>query len=306
MEKLLRNGFPLDFEVIGRVAQSIEKNNPFIIGTYKNVRSIVNSKGIDLIISCVTYAESSILLKEYFHIKTHGCDVVDMPVIYGKLTGKIPIQYVGDEWFVYGPYFSGQTNPLFLNFTRIFDVVLAVITLGLTFPVLLLCMLIMKLTMPGEIYFYQTRVGLNKEPYRIIKLRTMNAGAEKKSGPVWSKGKKDKRITPFGGFLRKSRIDELPQLINILKGEMSFIGPRPERPYFIQKLSEKIPYYDLRFSEKPGLTGWAQVNMKYADDVESSLEKLQYELYYIQESSIFLNIIILFKTIQTVITKPGN
>ena len=156
----------------------------------------------------------------------------------------------------------------------------------------------------GDVFFVQERLGIGKKPFKCVKFRTMVEDAEARSGPVWSKGK-DPRITRVGHFLRKSRLDELPQFWNVLKGDMSFVGPRPIREYFANKLAEKIPFYGLRFSVKPGLSGWAQVNYDYAGSEEGQLEKFQYELFYIQNMSFFLDLLVIIKTVQKMFRGEG-
>lgn len=296
-----------DYEVVGILDnKTIEGSALPVLGRYSDLRRVVEKNQVTLIIPCISYAESARLIKVLFYLKMHGCDVIDMPVIYGMLTGKIPVQHVEDRWFVYGPYFTTHKKQLISNLSRIADVFLSVFILAVTLPFWFVIAILIKLTMPGPVFYFQTRSGLNKQPFRIIKFRTMIHNAEEKTGPAWSTGVNDPRVTRLGRFLRKARLDELPQLINVLLGEMSFIGPRPERPYFVQSLSKEIPYYDLRFSVRPGLTGWAQVNAPYANDVASSIEKLQYDLYYIQENSLLINLQIILKTMQTVLSKPGS
>jgi lipopolysaccharide/colanic/teichoic acid biosynthesis glycosyltransferase len=156
----------------------------------------------------------------------------------------------------------------------------------------------------GPLFYTQTRVGLNSKPFKIIKLRTMIVNAEK-DGAAWAQ-KGDKRITKFGRFLRMSRIDEIPQFFNVLKGEMSVIGPRPERPVFVKELSKEIPFYETRHIVKPGLTGWAQVMGSYTSSEEGALEKLQYDLYYIKHRNLFIDLSIILKTISTVINFRGQ
>ncbi|HND31604.1 MAG TPA: sugar transferase, partial [Myxococcota bacterium] len=166
--------------------------------------------------------------------------------------------------------------------------------------------ILVKLESPGPAFYIQERLGKNEQPFGIIKLRTMRQDAEAGTGAVWSQGQGDPRVTRVGRFLRRSRIDELPQFYNVLRGDMSVIGPRPEREHFVRLLKEKIPFYGLRFSVKPGVTGWAQVRYRYGASEEDAVEKLSYELYAVQEMSPALYILILLKTIQTVMVRPGS
>jgi lipopolysaccharide/colanic/teichoic acid biosynthesis glycosyltransferase len=165
--------------------------------------------------------------------------------------------------------------------------------------------LLIKLTSPGPAFFQQTRTGLHGRRFTMLKFRTMVVNAEEKGEPVWA-SEQDPRVTRLGAFMRKFRLDELPQLINVFWGEMSFIGPRPERPEFVKSLSQQVPYYDLRHTVKPGISGWAQVNFRYGASVEDSVEKLQYDLYYIKHMSIALDCRIIFKTIRIVLNGFGG
>jgi exopolysaccharide biosynthesis polyprenyl glycosylphosphotransferase len=188
---------------------------------------------------------------------------------------------------------------------RLFDVSLSLFILLISFPLLVLCALLIKLDSKGPVFFKQERLGLDQKPFDLIKLRTMIKDAEEKTGPKWAEPK-DPRITRVGKFLRKTRLDEIPQFINILKGEMSFIGPRPIRKIFEDQFSLKVPYYFLRHSVKPGLTGWAQVKHDAPRSDEGPVERLQYDLFYIQKASIFLDFLIFLKTIQIVLFKFGQ
>jgi len=170
--------------------------------------------------------------------------------------------------------------------------------------VMLFVALLVKATSRGPVLYRQERVGLDKRPYQLLKFRTMRLDAESSGAPRWATYN-DERVTGVGRFLRRMRLDELPQFFNVLRGEMSVIGPRPERPHFVDLLEKDIPYYALRFAAKPGLTGWAQVNYRYGASVDDAHTKLQYDLYYIQEMSPFLDLVILLKTFQTVLFRPG-
>jgi exopolysaccharide biosynthesis polyprenyl glycosylphosphotransferase len=172
-------------------------------------------------------------------------------------------------------------------------------------PVILIVVVLIKLDSPGPIFFKQERVGIDGKTFTLWKFRSMCPEAERETGPVWAI-KDDPRVTRFGRFLRRSRLDEIPQLFNVLRGDMNLIGPRPERPTFVNEFSETIPYYRIRHTVRPGLTGWAQINYQYANSTEDSLEKLQYDLFYIKHMSIVLDVIIAFETIKTVLVRPGS
>ena len=190
-----------------------------------------------------------------------------------------------------------------LRLKRVSELVISIILLSLSFPLIILSAILIKLEDGGPIFYTQVRTGYKEKTFRIFKLRTMKINSEK-NGPIWST-KNDKRITKIGDFLRKSRIDELPQLIQVINGKISLIGPRPERPDFDKVLKEKIPNYDLRYFMKPGITGWAQVNYPYGASIIDANNKLSYDLYYIHNFSTLLDLLILFKTIKLVLYRKG-
>ena len=187
---------------------------------------------------------------------------------------------------------------------RIFDLTMSGLLLLCASPVLLLLAILIKLDSKGPVFYWQERVGRGGEPYRVHKLRTMKKDAEKLSGPVWAQ-QKDPRITRLGNFLRKTRLDEIPQVFAVFRGDMSFVGPRPERPFFVQQLKTQIPFFGLREAVKPGITGWAQIRYPYGATVEDSKNKLEYDLYYVQHQSLFLDLAICFHTIKTVLFGKG-
>jgi len=223
-----------------------------------------------------------------------------MPNFYKKITGKIPIKHVRDSWFIFSSGFESVRNSFVFKVKRIIDVILSLVGLIIAIPLMIIIIILIKIDSPGPVFYVQERIGLNEKPFKLIKFRSMKSDAEKISGPVWAK-KNDSRISRVGKLLRPTRLDEIPQLINVLKGEMTFIGPRPERQFFVEKLKKQIPYYSLRFTVKPGITGWAQVKYGYGSTVEDTLEKLQYDIYYIQNISLVLDLYIYFKTIQVMI-----
>ena len=224
--------------------------------------------------------------------------------MYEELTNRVPVQFVGKDFYKYFPFSRSNQNALYQLFHRLFDIVFSI--LGLLFGVLISPLIVLgnALGNRGTLFYTQERIGKNSELFEILKLRTMVPVTEN-AMDGWGENH-DLRITPFGNFLRRSRLDEIPQFINVLKGEMSIIGPRPERPYFVYELSKALPFYETRHMVKPGLTGWAQVNYRYGSTVEDSLVKLQYDLYYIKHRSVFLDINILVKTLSTVLYYRGQ
>ena len=233
-----------------------------------------------------------------------GFPIKEYTQVYEDMTYRVPVQFVGKDFYKYFPFSRSNQNKLYLFYRRFFDLIFSFI--GLLFGVLLLPFVLIGnlIANRGPLFYTQERVGKNGDHFRIIKFRTMIKNAEHR-GAVWAKAN-DVRVTRFGKLLRRSRLDEIPQFINIVKGEMSLIGPRPERPYFVNELSLSIPFYETRHIIKPGLTGWAQVNERYGSTIDASLLKLQYDLYYIKHRSFFLDANVIIKTLSTVIFYRGQ
>jgi len=237
----------------------------------------------------------------------NGYAIIPMPILYEQVTGRVPIEHVGtNDWNVVLPIEQTTLFNPYPILKRIMDISLALIGSLVFLLMLPFIALAIQLDSPGSIFYRQERVGKGGRSFNILKLRTMIPDAEKVSGAQWSKGDHDPRITRVGRWLRKSRLDEVPQLINVLRGEMSLIGPRPERPIFVEKLSESIPFYRTRHIIKPGVTGWAQVKYGYGASVNDALRKLQYDLYYVRHQSILLDISIILRTVRKVLSLAGQ
>ncbi|MBC2846120.1 exopolysaccharide biosynthesis polyprenyl glycosylphosphotransferase [Winogradskyella flava] len=251
---------------------------------------------------------SDAIIPEVYHdlllLLERGFKIREYTQVYEELLHRVPIQFVGRDFYKYFPFSRSNENKLYIFFQRTFDIICSII--GLSIGLLLLPFILIGniLANTGPLFYIQERVGKNSKPFRIVKLRTMVINAEK-DGVRWAK-KNDNRITAFGKFLRRSRLDEIPQFYNVLKGDMSIIGPRPERPFFVNELSRIIPFYETRHIIKPGLTGWAQVKTRYGSSIDDSLTKLQYDLYYIKHRSIFLDFNIVIKTLSTILYYRGQ
>ena len=244
------------------------------------------------------------LYNQLIHLLENGYTIREYTQVYENITQRIPVQYVARDFYRYFPFSRSNQNQLYLLFVRILEILTSLV--GLTIGIVLLPLILIGnlLGNRGRLFYFQDRIGINGLPFKIIKLRTMVKNAES-NGAVFTTIN-DSRITVFGKFLRKARIDEFPQFINILKGDMAVIGPRPERPVFVQEIAEVMPFYETRHVVKPGLTGWAQVNYSYGETIDDSLIKLQYDLYYIKHRSIFLDINIVLKTFSTVLFYRGQ
>lgn len=261
------------------------------------ISEIIIAANHDKKISKELYNALLLLLEKGFSIREYS-------QVYEEITHRIPVQHVGKDFYRYFPYSRSNQNRLYLLVHKLMDIIFALIGLSVLAVLLLPILIGNAIANHGPLFYKQIRVGRNNEPYQIFKLRTMVTNAEK-DGAVWAQ-KNDARVTPFGRFLRGSRIDELPQLINVLRGEMSIIGPRPERPEFVDQLSKKIPFYQTRHIICPGITGWAQVKGGYTSDEKDALQKLQYDLFYLKHRSFYLDIIILVKTFSTIIFFRGQ
>ncbi len=248
------------------------------------------------------------IISEVYHnlmlLLERGFKIREYTQVYEELLHRVPIQFVGKDFYKYFPFSRSNENQLYIFFHRAFDVLFSLLGLIIGALILPLIMLGNLFGNRGPLFYSQERVGRNSKSFMILKLRTMVVNAEK-DGVKWAK-KDDKRITKFGKFLRRSRLDEVPQFYNVLKGEMSIIGPRPERPFFVNELSRIIPFYETRHIIKPGLTGWAQVNTRYGSSIDDSLTKLQYDLYYIKHRSMFLDFSITIKTLSTILYYRGQ
>ncbi|MDC8006312.1 sugar transferase [Aureisphaera galaxeae] len=244
------------------------------------------------------------LYNQLIDLLENGVSIREYTQVYEEITHRVPVQHVEKDFYRYFPFSRSNQNKLYLFFHRILDLFFSV--LGLTFGLLISPIVIIGNLFwnRGPMFYTQIRVGRNGKHFRIYKLRSMIPDAEKHGAQFAQK--KDWRITKFGKFLRKTRFDEIPQFINVIKGDMSVIGPRPERPVFVKELSEKIPFYEIRHIVKPGVTGWAQVNADYGASEADALEKLQYDLYYIKKRSLFLDISIVIKTLSTIIFYRGQ
>ncbi|MDR1857205.1 MAG: sugar transferase [Desulfovibrio sp.] len=240
---------------------------------------------------------------ELLEAKLRGAMVVDIRTFYEHVAQRLPLSQITDEWLLLNEGFTLNTRGSLRRLKRALDVILSLAMLVPAMPIMLLTAAIVRLESPGPVIYRQDRVGLFEREFTVYKFRSMRSDAEK-DGAVWAKAG-DSRVTRFGKFIRKVRIDELPQIWNILKGDMSFIGPRPERMAFVRELRTSIPYYGLRHTVKPGLTGWAQVSYPYGASVEDARRKLEYDLYYIKNMSILLDVHIIFKTIGVILFPKG-
>ena len=244
------------------------------------------------------------LYNQLIHLLENGYIIREYTQVYENITQRIPVQYVSRDFYRYFPFSRSNQNHFYLIMVQFFEIITSLAGLLIGIIILPLILVGNLFGNRGKLFYTQERVGKNGKIFNIVKYRTMVSNAEKE-GAVFATTN-DSRITPFGKIMRKSRMDEIPQFINILKGDMAVIGPRPERPIFVNEIAEVMPFYETRHVIKPGLTGWAQVNYSYGETIDDSLIKLQYDLYYIKHRSIFLDVNIIFKTLSTVLLYRGQ
>jgi sugar transferase (PEP-CTERM system associated) len=279
--------------------------NPGVIGTIDDIPELASRIGVDRVVVSLSDERGKLRMDRLLDVRLRSGVLFDhLASVYEEYTGKIALENLRPSWLVFSTGF--RKTRMLMWAKRASDVVAAIAGLILAAPLMLVSALLLKLESPADpILYHQERVGLNGETFIIHKFRTMRSDAEAKTGPVWSAGDKDPRITAVGRFMRKTRLDEIPQLWNVLRGDMSLIGPRPERPAFVETLTQQIPFYGQRHVVKPGVTGWAQVRYTYGASVEDALQKMQYDLYYVKHMSLRFDLLIALETIKTVVLRRG-
>jgi lipopolysaccharide/colanic/teichoic acid biosynthesis glycosyltransferase len=271
-----------------------------------NLEKFVKENSISEIViaSQKTDGISITLYNQLIHLLENGYIIREYTQVYESITYRIPVQYVSRDFYRYFPFSRSNQNHFYMLFVRLLEIITAIIGLAFGFILIPIVILGNIIGNRGKLFYTQERVGKNGKVFNIVKFRTMIKDAENE-GAVFAT-LNDTRVTPFGKILRKSRIDEFPQFYNILKGDMAVIGPRPERPVFVDEIAAVMPFYETRHVIKPGLTGWAQVNYSYGETIDDSLIKLQYDLYYIKHRSLFLDFNIMFKTLSTILFYRGQ
>ena len=262
----------------------------------------VHKQKVHRVIVAMPDRRGTIPMQELLDLRMKGVQIEEATSWLEKMSGKIEVENLYPSWIVFGEGF--RRSSLFRAARRVISIVISLTGLAFSLPLLPLIVLAVKLDSKGPVLYKQVRVGKAGRVFKVIKFRTMRVDAEANGGPQWA-GDNDPRVTRIGKFLRLSRLDEIPQLWCVLKGDMAFVGPRPERPEFVEWLSREIPYYSVRHMIRPGLTGWAQVKYKYGSTVEDAREKLQYDLFYMKNASIGLDLMIIFLTIKTVLLRRG-
>ena len=277
--------------------------NPGIIGTVEDIPSIVRARSVDRVVVSLADARGQLPMDKLLEMKLEGVSFDHLASVYENYTGKIAVENLRPSWLIFSDGF--KKSRLLAIGKRLLDVVAAGVGLVIAAPIMIVVAAAIKLTSPGVVLYHQQRVGQHGRIFIVHKFRSMRQDAEAHTGPVWASKAGDARVTAVGRFIRRSRLDELPQLWNVLKGDMSFVGPRPERPEFVAELTKQIPFYGQRHIVRPGLTGWAQVRYTYGASVEDALEKLQYDLFYIKNLSVALDLFIMLDTVKTVLQRKG-
>ena len=265
--------------------------------------SLARQYNVSEIVVSVQNRRGGFPIKELLDCKLQGIRVTDAATFFERETCQIRVDSLQPSWLVFGGGFDQSFVRTFMK--RTFDLVCSLLILLMAFPLMLAAAIAVRLEDRGPVFYSQERVGKDGKTFYVHKFRSMRADAEKGGKPQWA-AQNDPRVTRVGNFMRKTRIDELPQILNVFKGEMSFVGPRPERPYFVEQLIEVVPYYNVRHSVKPGITGWAQVRYGYGSSAEDALQKLQYDLYYVKNNSLFLDVLILINTLKVVLFRSGR
>jgi sugar transferase (PEP-CTERM system associated) len=305
-EAMLRRD--LGYKVVGFVSedpalvgQSIL--NPRVLGVTSELFDLVKRERIDCVVVALQDRRGHMPVDQLLQLRLQGHAVIEEgTALFERLTGKISLEMLRPSWLIFS---GGVKRGRFWQMgRRAFNILLALVGIILSLPLAILTAIAIKLDSRGPIFYTQERVGKNGVPFTIIKFRSMRTDAEK-DGPRWS-GIGDARITRVGKWIRKARLDELPQFINVLRGEMSFVGPRAERPFFVEQLSQQIPFYNQRHLVEPGLTGWAQVNYGYGSSVEDAIQKFQYDLYYIKNASLLFDVWIMLKSVKIVLLGRGQ
>ena len=274
-----------------------------VIGTIEDIPSIVRARNVDRVVLSLSEARGQLPMNKLLDMKLQGVTFDYLASVYEEYTGKIAIENLRPSWLVFSEGF--RKSHALSAAKRLLDIVAAVIGFTLAAPLMALVAVAVKLTSPGDVLYHQERVGQHGRVFTVHKFRSMRMDAEAGTGAVWASKSGDPRVTLVGRFMRKTRLDELPQLWNVLVGDMSLIGPRPERPQFVSQLTREIPFYGQRHIVRPGLTGWAQVKYTYGASVEDAMEKLQYDLYYIKNMSLALDVLIACSTVKTVLLRRG-
>jgi sugar transferase (PEP-CTERM system associated) len=291
-----------DYELVGFLSEEEEGREwriggRTVLGTYRDLGAVVAEHRVDQVVVAVDDRRKGLPLEELLRVRLAGTEIAEETRLHEEIAGKIPVEDLRPSWLIFS---EGFINTRLRNITkRAFDIVVAGLGLVFSAPIMLLAAIAVRLESKGPVLFRQERVGQGGKTFTLCKFRSMRQDAEASGTPKWAQ-QDDPRVTRVGRFLRRTRIDEIPQMWNVLQGTMSFVGPRPERPFFVEQLRQKIPFYDQRHALKPGLTGWAQVCYRYGSDETDAVEKLRLDMFYVKHHSILFDLRILLETVRVV------
>ena len=297
----------LGFRLVGFVGDAETRDQQIggtarVLGDYSQVVELTRANRVRRLVVAFTERRGEYPVDSLLQLRVKGCKVTEWASFFEKLSGRIPLENLSPSYFIFQEGF--RKSKALLNARQVVSLSFATVLLLLLFPLLLIIAFLVKVDSPGPVFYTQKRVGKNGKNFDIFKFRSMRQDAEQNGRPQWAV-RNDPRVTRVGKFIRATRLDELPQLINVLRGDLDIVGPRPERPEFVEELSRLLPYYALRHTVKPGLTGWAQVMFYYSGTIEESRDKLQFDLFYIKNMSVKLDLLILLKTIKIVLLGRG-
>jgi sugar transferase (PEP-CTERM system associated) len=273
-----------------------------VLGEVSDIPTIVRTHHVDRVVVSLADARGTLPMERLLEMKLSGVTFDHLASVYERYTGKIAVENLRPSWLIFSAGF--RTTRRVLAIKRTLDIAVSLTAFIVSLPVMAIVAIAVRMSSPGPVLYHQRRVGERGRVFTLHKFRSMGIDAEAGSGAVWSQNG-DTRVTRVGRFLRRMRLDELPQLWNVMRGDMSLVGPRPERPEFIEQLTQQIPYYGQRHIVKPGLTGWAQVRYAYGSSVEDAMEKLQYDLFYIKHMSLGMDLLIALSTVKTVLSRRG-
>jgi sugar transferase (PEP-CTERM system associated) len=273
-----------------------------VIGDFSLIHKLANEGKVDRIIVAMEERRGRFPTEELLKCRMEGISIEEGIAFYEHLTGKLLIERAYPSFLIFSNGFIKSTYHRVVK--TVMDFMLSFLGLIISLPIMALVALAIKLDSRGPVFYQQERVGKNGKTFMLLKFRSMREDAERETGPVWAQ-ERDLRVTRIGRIIRTLRLDEIPQMINVLRGEMSFVGPRPERPHFVGELKNEIPFYEKRHAAKPGITGWAQIKYPYGASTNDALEKLKYDLYYIKNMSLFLDLLILFRTVKIALFGNG-
>ena len=309
MQRMRRRVDRRGFRIVGYISLdtdsgvAIDEEKRIVLGN-RSLLDVARESDVDEIVVAADERRNGIPLNDLLDCKLHGVDVIDLLSFFEREQGKLPLDILRPDWLIYSDGFKrGIVRDVF---KRMFDIVASVLILGITWPFMAIAVLAIKIEegRDAPLLYRQERIGYRGKAFGVFKFRSMRVDAEKAGVAQWAT-KNDSRVTRVGNIMRRTRIDELPQIFNVLCGDMSFVGPRPERPQFVAELAKEIPYYHERHAVKPGITGWAQVCYPYGASIEDSSQKQEFDLYYIKNHTIFLDMLILCQTAEVVLFGKG-